>query len=368
MMAKDKAKKRERAVVSAQAMVDLAPVAGSKATYLALPKNVKLFAAERGKTYRLIFIPWIAGKGNVVGKPGTYVTNRYLHVHKMVGPNDEAHICPQKTWGKPCAVCRKFQQLRPTTKGNKTAWDGIKDMQPKDREVFLIHDLDGEKNNLQFWEESCYLFGNFLRQKISRKESYRLFADFTKGKVVEVLGVEKKMGNGSCTEFSSIEFEDRTDTKGNPLDLEHIFDLAEKICVDDCVRETPNEQLKKLMGENVDEDGLVEGDDDEPDQEDEDEEPEDPSDTEDEEEEEVEGAGDEDDEDEDKPPVKKGGKKGDKPKPGTKPKPKPEPEEEEEEEEDDEDEEEDEEEEPEEEEEEEPEPPKKPSGKKGGKK
>lgn len=320
MVDKKKAAKRQRAVVSAQSMVDHAPVAGNKTPYITLPKGVKMFKPVRDKTYRLIFVPWIAGKGNETAAAGSYATNRYLFVHKQLGPNDESHICPAKTWKKACAVCSRFQQERSKIRfGDKNAWEAIRTMQPKDREIFLIHDLDGDKNNLQIWEESIHLFGNFLREKIARKTNRMTYADFEKGMIIEVVGTAKKMGDrGECVEFKSVEFEKREDSDGNPLDLEAIYDLAEKICLDDCVKETSNEVLKKLIGEmkdnTEDPDDNEDDDSDSSDTDDDEDEPEEPSDTE------------EDGEEEDEVPVKPRSSKttpvkDSKPKRGKKPEP-----------------------------------------------
>lgn len=239
MSTKERAK-RESRVVSAQGMIENAPSKGNKGTYLKLLPGLKFFMPEVNKTYRLIFFAWKAGDHNPSGKKGTWVTNRFIPVHRDVGPNNDKFLCSAKAFQRPCPVCEEFQRLRTAGKD----WDTIKNLRPQNRELFLVHDLDGDKNNLQIWDESTFLFGDHLREKIAAKPSTRnLFADPDKGKIIEVIGKKKKIGTGDCTEFSSIEFEDR-----DPVSDE-LLAKADKFCLDLCPIEMDYEKLSGIFGQ-----------------------------------------------------------------------------------------------------------------------
>ena len=229
--------KRQQAVITAQGMCDAAPSQG-KGSYLKMPEGLKLFIPEKGHTYKLVFLPWKAGKLNPSGKPGSWVTNRYIPVHRGIGPSEETYICSARAFGKPCAVCEQFALLR----SQGVDWEQLKDFKFKDRELFLVHDTEIPKS-LYVWDESIHLFGDAFRGKIRKKVAWMAFADFEQGCIVEVEAREKKMGKGSCVDCTlGIEIEPRSE----PL-ADWLVKAAEKYCIDDCVVETPYSKLKKLF-------------------------------------------------------------------------------------------------------------------------
>ena len=286
---KDAAKKNKQRNYNNNAMMDNAPSSGGK-RYLKLPKGLKYFVPEVNKTYRLRFLAWPVGAGNPAGK-GNYAPNRYLFVHANVGPNDERVACASKMQGKPCPICDQFSKKRKRGKD----WDDIKDLRPKNREMFLVHDVnDRDSTNLMVWEESTYMFGDYLRAKIASKPKYQRFADPEKGWVVEVTGKKKAIGANSCTEFTNIDFEE-----GEPLS-EELLERVDGICLDDYIHFDTYEAVKKLANA-IDSDD----EDDEPEEEEDDEDEGGDEDEEDEPEEED----DEDDEPVAKKPVKKPVKK-----------------------------------------------------------
>lgn len=234
-----KATKREARNASAQGMVDSAPSKGSKGTYLKLPAGLKYFMPEINKTYRLIFMTWKAGDFNPATAKGNWASNRFIPVHRNIGPNNDSFICSAKAFEKKCPICKDFQLLRASGKD----WDSIKELRFKDRELFLVHDVDGDKNNLMVWDESVHLFGDFLRAKIARKASYKFFADPDQGKLVEIIGKKKQIGKGSCTEFNGIEFEDRESVS------DELLALADKYCLDKMPIEMDYDKLAELYSQ-----------------------------------------------------------------------------------------------------------------------
>jgi hypothetical protein len=238
---------RERRVVEAQDMLDNAPSTGKRGTYLKLPEGIKFFQPEKNRVYRLMFFPWPAGKRNVgeTIKKGQFVTNRFVFVHKQIGPNDETFTCMAKSFGKECAVCNGFNTLRATS----VDWDKIKGLKFKNREMFLIHELGGPKNNIQVWEESTVAFGDYLRGRLEGRASYKRFASPEGGLVLEVKGKAKKIEKNEFIEFFQIEFTPREEDEQEIFDK--LFEKIEKnkICPDEWLIEPAQDKLAKLFSQ-----------------------------------------------------------------------------------------------------------------------
>jgi hypothetical protein len=250
-MASEKEKRKRKLAQAADmaeantAMQAAAPTKGSKGSYLKLPEGVDYFQPKQGVEYKLIFLPWIAGKGNHA-KEGKGTANRFMYVHKDVGPNSESYLCPAKAKGKPCPVCQQFAKMQPTAK-TKDDWDAIKDLRPKARELFLVLNVE-EPSKILVWEESCFLFGDNLRALIARKPTkYGKWANIEDGLMVEVMGKELKVGTGTCTKFENPLLSDREGAIP-----EKILDKLETLCPDDWVVEVSYDKLKKLLSAEED--------------------------------------------------------------------------------------------------------------------
>lgn len=253
------AKDREEDIISAQGQLDSAP-AGGKSTYIKLPEKlpynlkIRFFVPQKNVEYKRIFLPWRAGKFNPSAAQGKWATNRFIYVHKDIGPGTETYVCLQRTCGKPCPVCELFGVLR-----NKGAdWEKVlKPLKFKDRELMLCFDPEQPKV-IEIWDESTALFGTDFRMKVRRKTENLRYADLSKehGKIVAFEAAEKKIGKGSCTEIpgASIEFEDRTEELPQAI-LDLIKGRKGKegkpdwpgICVDDFVILPEYAKLAKLV-------------------------------------------------------------------------------------------------------------------------
>jgi hypothetical protein len=198
--------KRKKLVADVQGMLDNAPGRGKRGTYLRLPDENQLgwklefFKPVVDKNYQLIFLPWEAGPNNPAKAEGQVTTQLYLFAHRAIGPDNETYLCPRKTEGKPCPICEDF--ARRNTAREK--WDTIKDLKPRNREVWLVHDINGDLNNVQVWEESTALFGDFLRGALGMHPDYKNFANHDSGYVVSMRGREKRIETSSCAEFATV--------------------------------------------------------------------------------------------------------------------------------------------------------------------
>jgi len=260
------------------------------------PPELPQFKGKPEENYSLDFIPFTAGKNNPFAKKGELYYERTYHQHPNVGPGRDKVICNLETFKEPCYICEyraKKCNVPPDerTKESKAAYSAL---MPKQRQVFLVRDRAQMKKGLQFWDESWHLFGKFLDNKLkTAKGSQRAirdnFAEPDSGAALVVVGVEKAVDTGKCTEYSDITFEPRS----KPL-KEDLLEAAP--CLDDLFTPVDYDEVKKLflagIGDEKDEDeeeGNSETDDEEWDEED----------SEDEEEGDSEDAGSEEDEEED---------------------------------------------------------------------
>jgi len=241
-----KSERREKVIVSAEAMIAAAP-GGNKATYLKLPDKVKLFKPDKGKEYKLIFLPWKAGKGNPAAAEVKWTANRYIFTPMGIGPAEEHYLCPARSYGKPCAVCDQFAHLRNLGKGDEYYKDVLAPLRAKERELWFIHvmDLKGEPENLMIWDESIHLFGNAFRVLFPKRTETRNFSSPDEGCVVSIDAREKKIGNSSCVDCTQgIYIEKRKDPLPEWLE-DVIYDC--KFCPDKFVTEAPAGKLKSLF-------------------------------------------------------------------------------------------------------------------------
>lgn len=245
----ERERRREEMDASGRGGLDYAPSV-SRIAYLnrnAMGKNVTQFRPEKG-SYKLIFLPWKAGKNNTTGNPGETVVNRYFSTHAMIGPNEEAHLCLAQ-FGEKCAVCELFQRLkREGEKGNKTYWNNVlAPLKSKNRELWLVHDTEDRKNpeNVMLWDESVHLFGDAFRSVYKKRSAWENFASHKPGRgcIVEFDAEEKAIGQSSCIDCGhGIVLTPREDKLPGFL-----IDASYDLCPDDWLIKTPYAKLSKLV-------------------------------------------------------------------------------------------------------------------------
>ncbi len=226
-------------------MIDQAPAMGL-GTYFKIPSDwpIKRFGPEKNTTYKAMILPWLAGKGNPVVKPGEIAVNRYYPRHSMIGPNDEHFICPYRSSEgvRRCPVCEKLNDMRLAGVDFDTI---IKGKKAKNRELLFLHFPEhSDKRNLFVWDESVALFGDALRAKIKKRPQYQLYWNLGDGGcIVEFEAKEKKIQSNSCIDCTlAIEIEPRTFPTP-----EWLMAACEKYCIDNILIEQPTERLKKVV-------------------------------------------------------------------------------------------------------------------------
>jgi len=236
-VAKSRTNKRER--VSGRKRAETHKV-GFDSTSLAIPKDAKTFRLDKEGMRKVDIIPFRAGKGNPFADEGELHFERTYYVHKNVGPNQDMYVCPAKTAGKPCPICEYRTAL---TKKPDADEDLIKDLAPKERQLFNVIDVEKPEDGVQIWDISFYLFGKLLDARIRKSEDddeYEYFADLQDGKTLRLGVEEQSFGGKSFYSVESIDFKNRRE--GYDEDI-----LEQSHCLDDIVQLIPYDKLKKIF-------------------------------------------------------------------------------------------------------------------------
>lgn len=250
-------KSRERRVTSARRRVN-EHVVGISTTSMNLPEGVSILQIKKAGTYRLDIIPYEVGDGNPFAKKGELHYERTYFVHRGIGPENSSYVCLSKTFKKPCPIC----EFRSKEARNPEAdEDMIKNLAPKERQLFNVIDLADTDKGVQLMEYSYHLFGKALDAKVRGGDDneYDLFADLKEGLTVKVVFEEEKGAGYVYYKASDIEMKPRKKEYDESI-------LEEVTCLDEVPKEITYAELKKIFlqtGEtNTDDDDVDDDDDD----------------------------------------------------------------------------------------------------------
>ena len=241
-------KSRERRVTSARRRVN-EHVVGISTTSMNLPEGVSILQIKKAGTYRLDVIPYEVGDGNPFAKKGELHYERTYYVHRGIGPENSSYVCLSKTFKKPCPIC----EFRAKEARNPEADEElIKNLAPKERQLFNVIDLSDPDKGVQLMEYSYHLFGKALDAKVRGGDDneYDLFADLEQGLTVKVVFEEEKGAGYVYYKASDIEMKPRK----KPYD-ESILEAT--TCLDGVPKEVKYADLKKIFlqtEESADED------------------------------------------------------------------------------------------------------------------
>lgn len=194
-----------------------------------IPEGVNRFEPKVVKGgMKLNIIPYqVTISDHPVVSKGELWYQRTYFVHRDVGSEGKARICPLKTFKKPCPICEQRDDL--VKKGADK--DLIKTLIPKERELYNVIDLDDEDKGVQLWDISYHLFGKQLEKELREgKEDYAGFAELKNGYTLNVRFESKtlptKDGSKANPFFDAdrIDFEKRENYKDTILEDVHELD------------------------------------------------------------------------------------------------------------------------------------------------
>jgi hypothetical protein len=205
---------------------------------LKLPDGVKFFEMKPG-IHRIDILPFTAGKGNPYADEGELHFERTFWIHRGIGPDGNAFVCPRKTANEPCPICEARTKL---SKDPDADEDLIKDIAPKERQLWAVFDQKNPDKGIQIIDMSFHLFGKQLDARVRNADDddkYALFADPEEGFTLKLGVVEKHFGKQTYNEVETIDFKQR-----EPLDEDLLKNVP---CLDELLVVLPYEKLKSIF-------------------------------------------------------------------------------------------------------------------------
>ena len=239
---KEKREKKERRYADAKKRANEHQTGSFARTAVRLPQGMKNFGIKKAGTYRIDIIPYVVTQeGNRWADPGFLHYERSYFAHRNVGPNQDMYVCPARTWDKRCPICEHRAKLSDDPESDATL---LKEMVPKERQLFNVIDLDHPEEGVQMWDISHHLFGKLLDAKIKMEDegdNYSTFHHLEDGMYLKLGAVEKSMGGGRpFYEVVDIEFKRRKEQYTDAI-MEKCADL------DAALIEVPYKELRAIF-------------------------------------------------------------------------------------------------------------------------
>lgn len=201
-----------------------------------VPKGVELFSFRKAGKYRLDILPYEVGDGNKFADEGMMHYERTYYTHNGIGPDSLKYCCLRKTFKKACPICEHINQLQK----DGADWDTIKEMAPKERQLFNVIDLAEKEKGVQIFEFNYHQFGKILDAMMEDEEdNYDGFFHLDGGKTLKITVVEDSYAGRTFYKPTNIEMVSRADYD------ESIMEKV--ICLDGLPKEVDYDELKTVF-------------------------------------------------------------------------------------------------------------------------
>jgi len=200
-------------------------------------EQLKLRAEKR--PMRLDVLAYEAGEGNPWADKGELCAERTFWAHGGVGIDGYKYVCPRKSADKPCPICNYISKLRKDPTSDEEL---IKELKPKERQIFNMIDLTAPEKGVQIFECSTFLFGALIDAGIDAddgEDGYDRYADFEEGMTLKVSVEEASFGGRTFPKATSIMFRKRDD---------YDADMEKQVhCLDDILNVLEYDELESIF-------------------------------------------------------------------------------------------------------------------------
>lgn len=243
--------RQEKRKVSARKMAEEHKSGFSSKCYK-INDDTKLFIVKKEEVKRIDIIPYVVPEGakNPYAEPGDLHMERTYYSHRDIGPDGDMYPCMKKTFGKPCPICDHRQHM---LKDPDSDAEAIKQMAPKERQLWNVFDHDDPDRGAQLWDFSFHLFGKLMNSRVNNadeEDGYEFYADPDEGMTLKVGFEEKSFGGNTFYEATTIDFKPRR----QPLEDE-LLDKA--LVLDSLLIEYEYDELKEIFLQTKHEDKPV---------------------------------------------------------------------------------------------------------------
>lgn len=245
---KKKEKKKKRSTAAAAKRRAETHKTGFGNTAFELPDDTKLFALKSDKAVRLDIIPYEVGEGNPFADKGELHYERTYWVHRSIGVNQTSYVCLRKTCEEACPICEFRSKLAKDPDGDE---DLIKDLAPRERQLFNVINTKDTDKGVQIWDISFHLFGKRLDHEIKNSDEDDGFENFAEleGGFTLKCGIEEKSFNRQpFYEVVSVNFKPRSEDYDDDI-------VEDAACLDDILVIKEYDELKEIFLQTKDEDG-----------------------------------------------------------------------------------------------------------------
>lgn len=234
------AKKKERKYTSARDRAEKQS-SGFSASYLKVPDDVQIFKPKAGP-HLLDILPFVAGTGNPWADEGNIHWERTYYAHRGIGANGDTYICPRMTAKEPCPVCE--HRLKVMKEGDEDNEDLIRDLAPKQRQLFKVRNLKDPDKGTQLWDISYFLFGKVMDARLrnsDEEDEWDKFFFLEDGLTLKIGFAEKSFGGSTFYEVETIDFK--------PRKTDYDDDILDEFCLDDILLVPTYKTLKEVFME-----------------------------------------------------------------------------------------------------------------------
>ncbi len=244
--------------------------ARSKYGYLQLPKGVSVFKVEDTKQFRVDILPYVVTEKRhplkvQADKAGGEWYRRPFRVHKNVGANHEAIICPTSIERK-CPIC-EYRMKKVSEQVDIKVTDALKFSL---RNLYVVIPLDSKKyeEKPHVWDIADFLFERLLSDEVDIKNEYEVFMDLEVGYTLMLRFEEKRYGKNPYFNIQRIDFEERDEAYDESIrkkipDLDSMLHIPDYKEIEEKFFELENEE----RGDEEDEEDDVDVDEKEEDEE-----------------------------------------------------------------------------------------------------
>lgn len=183
--------------------------------HLSLPHGIQVFKEEPG-TVHLDILPYVVTderhpdrKDEVgIAVPGEYWYRRPYKLHRNIGSDQTAMVCPTSI-GKKCPVCEHRAKL--LNDGVDYKDDRVKALKASERVLYYVQPKGERKweDKPHLWDISHFLFQEKLNDEVKENPDCETFPDLEEGFTLRIRFTEGKIGTTTFAETSRIDFDDR---------------------------------------------------------------------------------------------------------------------------------------------------------------